>query len=120
MKESRKTLLVLIVLLICTFLPSFASVPFAQQDSALVIRDVLMQTSVAYLWLSPIIHVSTVVLLIALYRYGSRIGRFADAFFGVLFLFIALSNHIAVTENYGLAVITENLVPIFVVGLFWM
>jgi hypothetical protein len=120
MRESRKTLLVLIVLLICTFLPSFAAVPFAQQDSALVIRDVLMQTSVAYLWLSPIIHVITVVLLVALYRYGSRIGRFADAFFGVLFLFIALSNHIAVTENYGLAVITGNLVPIFVVGLFWM
>jgi len=72
------------------------------------------------LWLSPVIHVITVALLIGLYHYGSRIGRVADAFFGILFLFFAFGNHIAVTENYGLVVLTGNLVPIFVVGLFWM
>jgi hypothetical protein len=120
MKESRKTILILVLLLGCVFLPSFAAVPFSPQDSSLVIKDVLIQTSAAYLWLSPIIHVITIVLLIALYLYGSRIGRVTDAFFGILFFFSAFSNHIAVTEHYGLAVITGNLVPIFVVGLFWM
>jgi len=120
MKENRKTLLVLMVLLFCTFLPTLAAVPFAQEESTLVIRDVFMQTSVAYLWLSPTIHVITVVLLVALYRYGSRVGRIADVFFGILFLFFAFGNHIAVTENYGLVVLTGNLVPILVVGLFWM
>lgn len=94
--------------------------PFAQQESTLVIRDVFMQTSVAYLWLSPTIHVITVVLLVALRRYGSRVGRVADAFFGILFLFFAFGNHIAVTEDYGLVVLTGNLVPILIVGLFWM
>jgi hypothetical protein len=120
MKESRKTLLVLIALLFCVFLPTLATVPFAQEESTLVIRDVFMQTSIAYLWLSPIIHVITVVLLVALYLYGSRIGRVADAFFGILFLFFAFGNHIAVTENYGLVVLTGNLVPILIVGLLWM
>ncbi len=120
MKESRKTLLVLIVLLICIFLPTFAAVPFAQEESTLVIRDVFMETSVAYLWLSPEIHVITILLIVALYRYGSRVGRVADAFFGILFLFFAFGNHIAVTENYGLVVLTGNLVPILIVGLFWM
>jgi len=120
MKESRKTLLVLLVLLVCTFLPTFAAVPFAQQDSALVIRDVFMRTSVAYLWLSPIVHVVTVALIVALFRYGPKISRVADAFFGTLFLFFAFSNHIAVTKNYGLVVLTGNLVPVFIVGLLWM
>jgi len=120
MKESRKTLLVLIVLLLCTFLPTLAAVPFAQEESTLVIRDVFMQTSVAYLWLSPAIHVITLVLLVALYRYGTRVDRVADAFFGILFLFFAFGNHIAVTENYGLVVLTGNLVPILIVGLFWI
>lgn len=120
MKESRKTLLVLIMLLICTFLPTLAAVPFAQEESTLVIRDVFMQTSVAYLWLSPAIHVITILLIVALYQYGSRVGRVADAFFGILFLFFAFGNHIAVTENYGLVVLTGNLVPILIVGLFWM
>jgi hypothetical protein len=120
MKESRKTILILLVLLICAFLPSYAVVPFSPQDSSLVVKDVLIQTSAAYLWLSPIIHVITILLLMALYLYGSRIGRVTDAFFGILFFFFAFSNHIAVTEHYGLAVITGNVVPISVVGLFWM
>jgi hypothetical protein len=120
MKESRKTLLVLVMLLICIFLPTFAAVPFAQEESTRVIRDVFMQTSVAYLWLSPAIHIITILLVVAMYRYGSRVGRVADAFFGILFLFFAFGNHIAVTENYGLVVLTGNLVPILIVGLFWM
>src|SRR3989337_358876 len=120
MNESRKTLLILVVLLVCTFLPTIATLPFAQQDNALVIREVFEQTSVAYLWLSPIIHVIIVVLRVGLYRYCSSIGRVADALFGILFVFFAFGNHIAVTENYGLVLLTGNLVPIFIVGLFWM
>jgi len=81
MRESRKTLLVLVVLLFCTFLPAFAAVPFPQEETPLVIKDVFMQTSAAYLWLSPAIHIVTVVLLVALYLYGSRVGRIVDAFF---------------------------------------
>jgi hypothetical protein len=121
MKERSRTLLILTVLLACSLLlPVFATTPFSQQDSSLVIKEVLMKTSVAYLWLSPIIHVLTLVLLVALYLYGSRVGRVADGFFAALILFIAVSNHIAVTETYGLAIVTGNLVPIFVVGLFWV
>jgi MFS family permease len=120
MKERTKTLLILVVLLVCSFLPVFAASPFSQQDSSLVIKEVLMETSVAYLWLSPVVHAFTVVLLVALYFFGSRAGRVADGFFAILFLFIAFSNHIAVTDTYGLAVVTGNLVPILIVGLFWV
>ncbi len=113
-------MLILVVLFICMFLPTFSTVPFPQQDSTLVIKEVLMQTSIGYLWLSPIIHVITVVLLVALYLFGSKIGRVVDAFFAVLLLSIAFSNHIAMTENYGLAVVAGNLIPILIVGLFWV
>jgi hypothetical protein len=120
MKEKTKTLLILVVLLICSFLPVFTASPFPQQDSSLVIKELLMKTSVAYLWLSPVVHIVTVALLIALVLYGSKAGRVVDAFFAILFLFIAFSNHIAVTDTYGLAVVTGNLVPVLIVGLFWV
>lgn len=81
-----------------------------------IIRDVFLQTSIAYLWLSPAIHLATIMLIIAVFRYGRKTSRMADAFFGVLFLFTAFSNHIAITENYGLVVITGNVVQIVVVG----
>jgi hypothetical protein len=120
MKERNKTLLILVVLFISSFLPVFAASPFPQQDSSLVIKEVLMKTSVAYLWLSPIVHVITVALLVALYLCVPRVGRVVDVFFAILLLFIAFSNHIAVTDNYGLAVVTGNLVPILIVVLFWI
>lgn len=120
MEEGRKFLIIFIVLFLCIFLPPITSKPFPQQETMLVIRDVFVQTSVGYLWLSPMIHVTIILLFIALYRYGKKVGRVADAYFGILFLFMAFGNHIAVTENYGLVVITGNLVPILIVGLFWM
>jgi hypothetical protein len=120
MKESTRTLLVLVLLFACFFLPPITEVPVAQQDTTLVMRDVFIQTSAAYLWLSPAIHIATIILLIAAYLYGTKIGRIMDAYFSFLLLFIAFSNHIATTENYGLVIITGNLVPIFIVGLLWM
>jgi hypothetical protein len=120
MKESRKTLLVLLVLLFFTFLPTLSEVPFPSQDSPLVMKEVLTQTSVSNSWLTSAIHITTVAFLVALYWYGSKVGRVASAFFGILFIFIAFSNHIAVTQSYGLVVVTGNLVSILVVGLFWM
>jgi hypothetical protein len=120
MEQRPKTLLILVVLLVCSFLPVFTASPFSQQDSSLVIKEVLIKTSGAYLWLSPIVHVFAVVLLVALYLCGSRVGRVADGFFAILFLFVAFSNHITVTDTYGLAVVTGNLVPILIVGLFWV
>jgi len=52
MKEGMKFLLIFIALFLCVFLPTYASVDFNQQDMMLVIRDVFLQTSVAYLWLT--------------------------------------------------------------------
>lgn len=120
MKESTRTLLILILLFACFFLPPITEIPVAQQDTTLVIRDVFIQTSASYLWFSPPIHVATVILLVAAYFYGTKIGRIIDAYFGFLLLFIAFSNHIATTENYGLVIITGNLVPILIVALFWI
>ena len=120
MKERMKILVVFVILFLCTFLPPITSVPFSAQETSLVIRDVFIQTSTAYLWLSPLVHVATIILLIAIYRYGRKMGRVVDAFFGILFLFHSFSQHIATTEKYGLTIITGNLVMILIVSLFWM
>jgi hypothetical protein len=85
-----------------------------------VIGEILPVTSSAFLWLAPFIHVFTVGLLLALYLYRGRVNRITDAFIAVLYLFFAFSNHIAVTQHYGLAAMTGNIVPVFALGLFWV
>jgi len=120
MKESTRTLLILALLFICFFLPPITAVPVTQQETPFVMRDVFIQTSAAYLWLSPILHVITILVLVAIYFYGTKTSRVVDAYFSFLFLFVAFSNHIALTENYGLVILTGNLVPISFVGLCWI
>lgn len=116
----RKKLLFLIFLLLSFFISPLTSVSVPAEERSLVIRDVLIQTSVAFLWFSPVVHIAVVILFITLLQFGSRVGRIADAFFGFLFIFLAISNHVAVTESYGFTVIIGNLIPIFIVGLFWL
>lgn len=73
-----------------------------------------------YAWLSPLIHISTIVLVVLLYKYGQKTGRITDINFGILFLFFALSNNIVVTEKYGLVVITGNFITFLALTIFWM
>jgi hypothetical protein len=120
MNENRKTLIVLLVLLFITFIPTLSAIPFSPQDTPIVMKEVLSQTSISNPWLTSAIHITTVTLLVALYWYGSKIGRFASAYFGILFIFVAFSNHIVFTKSYGLVVVTGNLVSILVIGLFWI
>jgi hypothetical protein len=72
------------------------------------------------MWLSPIVHVTTLALLVIVHRFGPGWGRVFDAHFGILFLFFAFGQNIAVTEHYGLTVITGNLIMILIVGILWM
>lgn len=120
MKERRKNLLIHLLIVLCILLPPVASVSFPPQDTPIVIQEVILTTIPAYDWLSPALHVSTVFLIILLYRYGQRVGRVFGAYFGILFLFFAFVQNIAVTEHYGLAVVTGNLAMILIVSLFWM
>jgi len=120
-QQRIKYLILYILLVLCAFLPTLASQPFAPWDTSLVIKEVLMTTSLIYpVWLRILIHITTVVLFVLLYRYEQRIGRIADLYFGVLFLFYAFSQNIALTPTYGLAIVTGNLFLISVVGLLWM
>ena len=66
MNESRKTLIVLLVLLFITFLPTLSTVPFPPQDTPLVMKEVLTLTSISNPWITSAIHIATVSLLAAL------------------------------------------------------
>lgn len=116
----KRELLFFIAVVFCVFLPTFASVPFQPQETAFVIIEVLKQVDATYAWLSPLIHISTVILIILSYKYGQKMGRITDIYFGILFLFFALSNNIAVTEKYGLVVITGNFIMFLALGIFWI
>lgn len=58
--------------------------------------------------------------MVLLAVYGQRAGRIFDLHFAALFTFIAFANNIAVTQSFGLTIITGNFVPFLLVALSWI
>ncbi|MFB0558037.1 MAG: hypothetical protein ACETVY_02860 [Candidatus Bathyarchaeia archaeon] len=120
MRYNKTNLVLYILTILCIFIPPLSSVPFDPRETPRVVFEVLSKTAGAYTWLSPLVHVATLTLLYLLYRDGERYGRMVAAFFGALFTFFAFGQNIAVTEDYGLVVITSNLTITLIVGIFWL
>ncbi len=58
--------------------------------------------------------------MVLLIRYGQQVGRVVATFFGILFLFHAFTQNIAITPTFGLSILTGNLVIIAIAGIFWL
>ena len=120
--ESRwKTLLLYVIFLLCSFLPLLTVIPYAPWDRGLVMVELFTTTCLSYpLLLRGALHIVTLVLVVLLIPYGFRLGRFASAYFGLLFLFHALTQNIAVLPSYGLTILLGNLVLLAALGCFWI
>lgn len=83
--------------------------------------ELFMTASLSYpLWLRAFLHIFTIILVLLLIPYGIRLGRFASTYFGLLFLFHAFTQNIAVLPSYGFTILLGNLVLLAFLGVFWL
>ena len=121
METKWKTLLFYVLLILCSFLPLLTLIPYAPWERGLVMFELFMTASLSYpLWLRGFLHIFTLILALLLIPYGLRLGRFASAYFGILFFFYAITQNIAVLPSYGLAILLGNLVLLAILGSFWV
>ncbi|MBD3159525.1 MAG: hypothetical protein GF309_12100 [Candidatus Lokiarchaeota archaeon] len=120
MQEKTKYRLIYLIMILSNFLLPISEKAFDPTQTSVVIGAVLGATATTYFWLSPVFHVATILLVVSFLLYGNRFGRIADLFFGIMLLFAGITQHIAYTEDYGLTIITGNLVMISIVGFFWL
>ncbi|MHA2427358.1 MAG: hypothetical protein ACXADB_04970 [Candidatus Hermodarchaeia archaeon] len=121
MESKWKQWILYVVLILCSFLPLLTTIPYAPWDRGLAMFELFMITSLSYpLWLRALLHVSIVILVLLLIPYGIRLGRFASAFFGFLFLFHAFSQNIAILPTYGFSILLGNLVLLTILGVYWL
>lgn len=121
MDSTRKTILFYVILILCSFLPLFTAIPYLPWDRGLVMFELFMTTTLSYpLWLRGVLHIVTLLLILLLIPYGRRLGRITSAYFGLLFLFYAVTQNITVLPSYGLAILLGNLVLLAVLGSFWL
>lgn len=117
---TRKWWLYLLLFLLF-FLPSFAERGVDPRESVDLIGKVLSNPLIyAYPLLMPLAKAIPVVLIGGLLIFGNRLRRAFNLYVALLYLALAIFQTTAVTEQYGLAVITGNLALVLLVAFAWI
>ncbi len=112
--------LVYIILIILNVLISpIASVAYPPQMTGDVIQKCLMTSIDPYIILAPVFHITTIVLVVLIWRFGERVNRILAAYIGVNYVFIAFAQMIGYTWEYGLVIIIGGLISYVILGFFW-
>ncbi|MFX1245748.1 MAG: hypothetical protein ACFE8F_12405, partial [Promethearchaeota archaeon] len=120
LKKWVPDLILYVIIVFCAFLPMFTAIPSLPWDRPSVVLEVILTSAALYILELRIgLHLVTLLLLGLLLRYSQQAGRITAVYFGGLFLFQAITQNIAVTPTYGLAILTGNLVIIAIAGMFW-
>lgn len=81
---------------------------------------VLRESLVPYLWLAPVFHLATIVLVILLWKLKTKAVKYFYAYLAVNFVFIAFAQNITFNEKFGFVIISNNLLHILLVGILWI
>ena len=75
-----------------------------------IIAEVLSCSLRPYKPFMPALHIIIILLMVTVLVYGNSVGRLFTVLIGVDYLLIAFLQNIAMTEKYGLEVITVNII----------
>lgn len=109
------------LLLLLFFIPSYASRSYDPRQSVALIGQVLSAPLIyTFPVLMPIAKVIILVLSVGVLMYGNRMRRVFNFYVAVLYLAIALFQTTALTDTYGLVVISGNMALVLIVSLTWV
>jgi len=109
------------LLVLLFFIPTYASRSYDPRQSVDLIGEVLSAPLIyAVPVLMPVAKIITVVLIVGVLVYGNRMRRAFNVYVAVLYVAFALFQTAAVTETYGLVVISGNMALILIVALLWV
>jgi hypothetical protein len=109
-----------LLLVLLFFLPSQTSVEFDPRQSMDLVGQVLANPLIyTFPALMPVAKIITTGLIAGVLLSGNRIRRAFAVYVAFLYLAMAIFQTSAITDTYGLAIITGNLVLVLMVGLMW-
>ena len=109
-----------LVVSVLFFLPSYSSLPFDPRRTPSLITAVLSNPLIySYPPIMPLFKLLPVVLVLALVVWGDKITRLFDVYVAITILLFALFQNMAVTQDFGFAVLVGNVVVYSLVAVFW-
>jgi hypothetical protein len=116
---TRKWWFLLLVSLLF-FLPSYSSGPFNPQEIPQLIFEVMSNALIyTYPILYPVFKIIPILVIVGVILFGDRITRLFDIYIAVILTLFAVLQNTAITDRYGFAAITGNVIVYLLVALFW-
>jgi len=109
------------LLLLLFLIPPYASRSYDPRETMDLVRRALSQPLIyTFPALMPVAKAIPVILIIGVAVLGNGMRRIFNAYVALLYLALACFQNTALTDTYGLVIITSNLVLFLIVALLWM
>jgi len=111
----------LLLVLVLFFLPSYSSQAYDPEEIPLLIIEVMSNAFIySYTSLFPVFKIIPILLILGIILFGDRITRIFDIYVAIIITLFATLQNMALTENYGFAIVTGNFVVYLLVALLWV
>jgi len=109
-----------LLFILLQFVPSYASKGFDPAETGLVTGEILSHAlAYDYPSLFPIFKIIPVILIISIIFLKNAVPRVFSVYVGITYLLFAVLQSVAITEKYGLGIITANVIMFSLVAIFW-
>jgi len=110
-----------LIFLFIQFIPTYTSKGYEWAETGKVVGEILSHAIVfSCTALYPIFKVIPIILIISIIFLGKRVTRLFNFYVAISYILFAFLQNIAVTEKYGLGIVTLNIVMCLIVAAFWI
>jgi len=110
------------IIIAVQFLPPIATKGFSQggvsKFLAVHVMNNFMRSPQAAMFY-PLFKIIPIILVISIIFLGNKVSRIFSIYAGIAYLFFNVLQNFSVTTQYGLGILTQNLVMMFLISLLW-
>jgi len=109
-----------LLFILLQFIPSYTSKGYDPAEAGSIPVEILSHTFVYdFPSLFPIFKIIPVILIISIIFLKNAVTRVFSVYAGITYLLFAFLQNIAITEKYGLGILTTNVIMLSLVAVFW-
>lgn len=118
---TRKWWFLVLFILIGTITPPIVTKGFNPSEIGIIIPHILRHSFITTLpaFIYTVFKILPVVLIVVLIFLKNRIGRIFSFYGGITYFLFAFLQNIAITDRYGLGIVTGNFIPMLIVAFLW-
>ena len=117
---TRRWWFLALLTMIGTLTPPIVTRGFDPSKTGEIIMYILQNSLIRVLSpLYPIFKIIPIILIFALILFGNRVGRIFSLYTGINYFLFAFLQGIAITDEYGLGIVTGNFIIMIVAAVSW-